>query len=74
MEALVVVLFIATLVWLLRRILCEQDRERGEEREVAKLVYLSAEEIEKLEAIAARIDTFGHKTDAAMLRNMVEAG
>ena len=75
MEALVVVAFLATLVWLLHRILREQDREiREEEAIVAKLVYLSAEEIEKLEAIADRIDTFGHKTDATMLRNMVEAG
>jgi hypothetical protein len=75
MEALVVVLFVVTLVWLLSKILREQDREI--EREVValeKLVYLSREEIETLEAVADRIDTFGHKSDAAMLRNMVVSG
>lgn len=39
-----------------------------------KVVYLTSEQVEQLEAIVVRLDKFGHKNDAAILHNMVEAG
>ena len=39
---------------------------------MSKVVYLSPEDIETLEAVADRIETFQHRTDAALLRNMIE--
>lgn len=39
---------------------------------MSKVVYLTDEQIDQLLTIASRIDVFGHKGDAAMLRNMVE--
>lgn len=70
--AVLVVLFITGLVLVLRTILREQDREINKEILVMeKLVYLSREEIDTLEAVADRIDTFGHKSDALMLKSLV---
>lgn len=73
MTALLVVLLIAAFIWGIRNVLQQRDFEiERENRMTTKLVYLTTEDIETLEAIADRIETFQHRSDAALLRNMIE--